>query len=126
MAAALVHSWTQVCQRFQGSCCRAAVLMGLGLPYNTGMSLDEDRMPVTPAQGCLDEGVQDPYPKNGIFGREEDYSPQHATPSAGAQYSMPGPVVLLPSKNAILDFFWAGCSPIFCSSKHLPGSGLAG
>lgn len=39
---------------------------------------------------------------------------------------MPGPVVLLPSKNAILDLLWVGCSPIFCSSKCLPGRGLAG
>lgn len=39
---------------------------------------------------------------------------------------MPGPVVPLPSKNAILDLHWAGCSPIFCSSKCLPSCGLAG
>lgn len=39
---------------------------------------------------------------------------------------MPGPVVPLPSKNAILDLHWAGCSPIFCSGKRLPSCGLAG
>ena len=31
-----------------------------------------------------------------------------------------------PPKNAILDLCWAGCSPIFRSSKRLPSRGLAG
>lgn len=103
---------------------------GLGLPScwvrqvkaTQGMSLSDGRLAVSPAQGCLDKGVQDLCPS-------WHYSPQHAVlPAAlaGAQCSMPGPVVLLPSKNAILDFFWAGCSPISCSSKRLPSHGLAG
>lgn len=100
----------------------AAVLMGVTHQGHTqGMSLNDNRLAVTLAQGCLDKGVQDPCPS-------WHYSPQHAVSSAalaGTQCSMPGPVVL-PSKNAILDFFCAGCSPIFCSSKRLPSHGLAG
>lgn len=101
----------------------AAILLGgTHQSHTQGMSLSDNRLAVTLAQGCLDKGVQDPPPA-------KHYSPQHAAPPAalaGAQCSLPGPVVLLPSKNAILDFSWAGCSPIFCSSKSLRSHGLAG
>lgn len=100
----------------------AAVLLSAPHQSHTqGMSLNYDRLAVTLAERCLDKEVQNPCPS-------WHYSPQHAVPPAalaGTQCSMPGPVVL-PSKNAIFDFFCAGCSPIFCSSKRLPCHGLAG